>query len=255
MKLFWSKYKINNVGDKLTPYLYKKMTGKSPTYIDIIRGGDSEHVVGVGSILHYANKNSIIWGSGFIDKDSKVPRVKKVLSVRGPLTRNKLISNNIDCPDIYGDPGLLVSMFYTPTIERKYIYGYIPHYVDKNNDVLLKLINNTKDYTIIDIEDENIENFIDRINECEYIISSSLHGVILSDAYNIPNVAIKVSNNVVGNGFKFYDYFDSVKRGRDNYIIVDDCLSDDEIDIKLFNYKRPIINKDKIIDVCPWNNV
>lgn len=50
------------------------------------------------------------------------------------------------------------------------------------------------------------------MKSCKKILSSSLHGLIVSDAYNIPNRMIKFSNKINGDGTNFTDYFLSVKR-------------------------------------------
>jgi pyruvyltransferase len=104
-----------------------------------------ENYVSIGSILHFSDKNSIVWGAGFISKDSycKVPP-KKILAVRGPLTRKKLIEQNIECPKIYGDPALLLPIFYHPKIKKKYEIGIVPHYVDQKNEIIKALQNKVK---------------------------------------------------------------------------------------------------------------
>src|SRR5690606_5814540 len=58
----------------------------------------------------------------------------------------------------------------------------------------------------LDIESP-IEELVDRVCECEVIASSSLHGLIVADAYEIPRVWLKLSDNILGGEFKFLDYF------------------------------------------------
>ena len=42
------------------------------------------------------------------------------------------------------------------------------------------------------------------------ILSSSLHGLIISESYEIPNIWIKVSQNINGGYFKYNDYYESI---------------------------------------------
>ena len=44
---------------------------------------------------------------------------------------------------------------------------------------------------------------------CETIASSSLHGLIAADSFHIPNLWIKLSNRIIGNDFKYHDYYSS----------------------------------------------
>lgn len=48
---------------------------------------------------------------------------------------------------------------------------------------------------------------LDQICSCEYIASSSLHGLIMSEAYDIPNLWIELSGKLMGGHFKFHDFF------------------------------------------------
>lgn len=90
-------------------------------------------------------------GSGFISSSSKFKiKPKQICAVRGPLTRDLIIKQGIECPEIYGDPALLYPLFYKPTIKKKYRLGVIPHYVDQNNP-LLKIFKQYQDILIIDI--------------------------------------------------------------------------------------------------------
>jgi exopolysaccharide biosynthesis predicted pyruvyltransferase EpsI len=89
--------------------------------------------------------------------------------------------------------------------EKKYKIGYFPHFVDYNrvkdlfpNDLVVNL------YTDSPME------ILDKISSCELIISSSLHGIICSHAYDIPTVWAKSITPIKGDNIKFYDYFQSV---------------------------------------------
>ena len=84
----------------------------------------------IGSILSWlATSKSIVWGSGIIrDKDSIYCQPKEVLAVRGPLTRERLLNEGIDCPEVYGDPALLLPLHYYPSIDHKYKYGIMARF-------------------------------------------------------------------------------------------------------------------------------
>ena len=51
------------------------------------------------------------------------------------------------------------------------------------------------DAIFIDIEGD-INSVINQVCRCEYVISSSLHGLICADAYEIPSVRVVISDLV-----------------------------------------------------------
>jgi hypothetical protein len=167
--------------------------------------------------MRLCNKNTIVYGSGIrdINQDIKGGIIK---IVRGPLTRNRLMQINCYCPHIYGDPGLLLPIYYNPVIEKKYKLGIIPHHIHyiKVNEIY----KNDNNILVINVINENIELTINDLLKCEKIISSSLHGLIVGDAYNIPNKWVKFNNLIKGDDTKFYDYFKSVNRTDIDFI---DC--------------------------------
>lgn len=168
----------------------------------------------IGSILGECyGKKLEIWGSGFRSDKSIIHFLpQKVHSVRGPLTRQKLLEQGIDCPEVYGDPALLVSRYYRPTPRKKFKYGIIPHYVDEKNP-LVKAIISRPDVLVISMADyKHWHDIPDAVCSCEKIFSSSLHGLIVADSYGIPNVWVRFSDNIAGGDFKFRDYFASVGR-------------------------------------------
>ena len=209
---YWSS-KINNFGDELTPFILSKITFKEIINIQNKKFFHKKVIISfIGSILSpnsRLNKKKIVLGSGIIDFVEEFNYgFKKVYFVRGPLTREILLNNMIDCPELYCDPGLLLPFFYKPEAKiKKYKLGVIPHYVDKPSIKFMRLLKNfNEDVLSIDIQ-ENIKDVINDICSCEIIASSSLHGLIVADAYNIPTCWIEFSENVIGNGFKFNDYY------------------------------------------------
>lgn len=198
----------DSVNDLIFPFFTKAecMLGKQKPVPE-----DAIEILGIGSIMQLGLGTEIC-GSGIMSAQMGIKKPKRVRWVRGPLTRDLLLKRSIQCPPIYGDAALLLPFILTPTsIEKKYLVGFIPHYIDGSTEGARKLMEIGVHY--IDIKNyESYQSFIDEINSCQYIISSSLHGIIAADAYNIPAYHVKLSDKVVGGEFKFRDYHESVKR-------------------------------------------
>ncbi|MCT8429895.1 hypothetical protein KYT89_28240 [Klebsiella pneumoniae] len=79
----------------------------------------------------------------------------------------------------------------------------------KEYDYFKNKYRSNKNIKVIDLKTKDIEFVVDEIISCEYILSTSLHGVIVAQAYDIPTLWIK-HNDINTDGIKFYDYFDSV---------------------------------------------
>lgn len=205
---FYYYHKTPNFGDLLMPYILKKINKNSSYQFNFHENNDAK-ILGIGSIMRLANKKTIVCGSGIRDKNQHV-NYTNALFVRGPHTRNVLLNKDVYTPPIYGDCGLLLPDFYKPKTKKIYNLGIIPHYVDYQK--VVNLYGHNKSILIIDVTKTNIETTIKEILSCNRILSSSLHGLIISDAYNIPNKWIIFSNNINGDNVKFYDYFLSVSR-------------------------------------------
>ncbi|MCL6219168.1 polysaccharide pyruvyl transferase family protein [Zunongwangia pacifica] len=218
VRLFWwnerkiQKKDKENYGDLLGKYLVEIISGKQvefawpkkPSYKDLF----SPIYVTVGSILAHVNKKCIVWGSGIINKTQPVKKAK-FLAVRGPQTRKFLIDKGYKVPAIYGDPALLLPNYYNPSITKKYKIGLIPHYNDY--ETAKKLISGLDEVFLIDFMTNDVEKTTREILACERVVSSSLHGIIVSHAYGIPAVWQKFSDKVFGDDIKYQDYMESVQ--------------------------------------------
>jgi pyruvyltransferase len=247
--LFW--YYSPNWGDALNPWLVSRLSGKK-----VYRIKRSHYYIKkyfcIGSILGNANINDQVWGSGFIREDETLKvSPSKIHAVRGPLTRKSLIESGINCPEVYGDPALLVPLFFNPDVPKKYNIGIIPHYVDKDHSWILRQ-RNQEDICIIDIESE-IEEFICQVKSCNIILSSSLHGLICADSYGIPNVWIQLSDNVIGGHFKFRDYRSSIGASKPFPVQVLENLTINEIS-NMAQLHPVKLDLRKLLEACPfWN--
>jgi pyruvyltransferase len=191
---------IPNFGDALTPYLLQYYANTSAEWSPLV----SAHLVGTGSILHHipADWPGTILGSGLLAARFKVKaRDARVLALRGPLTAARV-------PGDYaiGDPGLLADEM-IPLPERKFDLGLVPHWSDRQ----LQFNRTFLPYKplIIDTRQEPLE-VIKQIGSCRKIVSSSLHGLILADAFDIPRRFETTDLFDLDTLFKFEDYNASI---------------------------------------------
>lgn len=208
---YWhnAKEKLGNAGDLLSEYVVQKLSTKQVR--DCSRKNPFKFVA-IGSLICDGNVKfgGVFWGTGMHDTS-----VRKFLApciftaVRGPLTRQSLLDAGYQCPEIYGDPALLMPMLYEKTPTKKYRLGIICHYLHRDK---VKVADDVLFIDIMRKKGKGLEELIDEICQCEAILSSSLHGIILANAYGIP-ARYFVFEGVPLYGApskKFNDYFLSV---------------------------------------------
>lgn len=202
--------RVKNIGDQVNPLLVNKILNTETFWC---KNNELSHLLAIGSILNSANAHSYVWGSGlmFPDIQNTTLDAKKILALRGKKTRDALsryLTLNDNIP--LGDPGYLVAeaLGYGDSTKttKKYKLGIIPHYVDYLNPHLQSFIQKNDCCTLIDVA-LPAKQFFDALSECENIISSSLHGLVFAESLNIPNAWCEFSNNVAGDGFKFFDWY------------------------------------------------
>lgn len=265
IRLFWwseiqlAGKKKENYGDLVGNYLVEKISGRKTVWTHPKKRSFLDAFKTVyftaGSILTQVNGKCVVWGSGIISKEYKIKKAV-FLAVRGPQTRKHLLSQGYDVPEVYGDPALLLPKFYNPKKQLKYDLGIIPHYADY--ELVLKMYANQENVLIIDLMTNDVESVTDQILQCRRILSSSLHGVIVSHAYHIPAIWIKFSENVFGDGIKYQDYFESV--GIENYVpkFLSEKISDSQMEV-LFDTANANVApekikelQDKLMNACPF---
>lgn len=205
---YW--HEDNNLGDTLSPVVVNYLISlKGLTAEQPVRG--TKHLYAIGSIITAGIQDATIWGSGILNSKLLYRLEKRTLdvrAVRGPLSKAVLLDYGYNVQDVFGDPAILMPEIYNP-IETKisHKFGLIVH---KDYDIS-KVVNDKKvlnEVKKIEICTDNYKDFINHILSVEIVISSSLHGIILAEAYGVKAVLLKPQIDF----FKYYDYYFSTKR-------------------------------------------
>ncbi len=188
-----------NLGDVLTPVILRGLG------YDVARASRRRaSLLAIGSIIRFARPHQHVWGSGVIDSKDKTERRARYLAVRGPLTAAIVRRQKGKCPDVFGDPALLLPRVHNTPIEAVHPLGVVPHYRD-----LQSVRANAGNLPIISPLSATPLSVVDQIRACRAIVSSSLHGIIVAHAYGIP-AGWLASKRLHGDGIKFRDYAASV---------------------------------------------
>lgn len=201
---YWREPGWTNFGDLLSVKIVERIIGGP---VEIYRKNAREQkLLAVGSIFYFANEGDVVWGSGLngktANKESYAFESLDIRSVRGPLTREFFQEHfGIEIPEIYGDPALLLPYLFpefqkNPSPEFDYIV--IPHFSDHKY-----FLNQGQDNLVFVTEPWDV--VINKILNSRFVISSSLHGVIVAEAFGIPARLLRVSEKEPL--LKFFDYY------------------------------------------------
>lgn len=196
----------HNFGDSLFVLIAERIAGRPVSVVGKHHRGPK--LLAGGSVIDtYARDGDIVWGAGLRLPDRLHASTLDVRAVRGPLTREALRDRwNIECPPVYGDPAQLTPRLFpewrphavpgrvglVPHLARARRYPRLPHHV--------RLIDPLR----------HPDRVIPEILECELIVSGSLHGLILAEAFGIP--ARWFPDGGPEPSFKFHDFYASTGR-------------------------------------------
>ena len=189
-----------NFGDHLSQVVVSRVLGlRGLTLDDQVE--QSARLLAIGSILHCAAHDDVVWGSGV---NGKVPESAftaqrlDVRAVRGPLTEEFLRSRGHRVPMVYGDPALLVPHLYAgrfrPIAEKAHVF--VPNLHD------LRLVAGKPD-VVSPLAGWN--TVVAEILKARLVLASSLHGLVIAEAFGIPARYVRLSETE--NLFKYRDYY------------------------------------------------
>lgn len=210
-------------------------------------------LLAVGSVMAFSMPGDIVWGAGTISPKALGcgGRQMKILAVRGPHTRAMLVSAGLTVPNVFGDPAMLYPQIRARSsgLDTSHRWGVIPHYCDIGHPALEKWA--AEGVLILDIC-AGKEEFISQLLSVDRLVSSSLHGLIMADAYGIPNARITLNDKLYGGDFKFNDYAAGVNRGAIDSTRVNPDASIKMLD-KLHLNDACRFDSDRLLSAAPWN--
>jgi len=196
-----------NFGDHLARVIVTKLLAMRGHLLEE-ETARSHRLFAVGSVLHFAQDGDVVWGSGVNGKvDPKLHRFQQldVRAVRGPLTRDFLLNRGIAVPEVYGDPALLLPTLFpgrfAATARKPYVV--VPNLHD------LALAQQARLQNIVSPM-LSWNRCVAEILQGQLVISSSLHGIIIAEAYGIPARYLRLSDTE--NIFKYNDYVQGTGR-------------------------------------------
>ena len=240
IRLYYVGTRGINFGDSINPVLFERIFGVCvkrgyPTNCDVVGIGSLmqmftlRHIIKNSKYLYFLKYNYkpvVTMGTGFCCDISKfnfgIQTYREVnpLILRGRLSHEVLESVNKKKYSgvVYGDLGLLCSYLQDKKTIKRYAVGFVPHKFDYDNPKIEFLLRSIPKSVLIDLREPPIET-LNKIAECDTIVSSSLHGLVAADSLGIPNMRMKLSNHGFDFNvdFKFDDYY-SVFWGSRGYI-------------------------------------
>lgn len=141
-----------------------------------------------------------VWGTGTMGPGGlNWPQRLHVHAVRGRLTAQQL-----GVEATFGDPGILASLLVGKPVQQQWRIGLVPHFVDTAS--VIRRIRIPAHHKIVNPE-SSVDDVLAQISACELIASSSLHGLIVADSYNIPCIWLSSLAPLAGRkDWKFRDY-------------------------------------------------
>lgn len=195
-----------NFGDQLTLPILAALARQLALPLTFVAHSEpaTADVIGIGSILTSVPPSyaGFIWTTGcaFAEFSRAFPHATCV-AVRGKKTA--AASHRPD--QLAGDGGLLMPLLFPEPVAVQYQLGVIPHIVDYAT--MAPAFAAHRDVRLINLR-EDVASVCQAIKSCAYVISSSLHGLIVADAFGIPNVHVMVEpTRLIGGLHKFEDYY------------------------------------------------
>jgi len=215
IKLFWCRgsgrddASKQNFGDYLSADVVEFVSGRKVEYASVHKAD----MIAIGSILNREKKAKRwgfqrklhVWGAGSGNLDDVFCSRHHYHAVRGQKCLAQI--NQPKSQPVLGDPGLLASSLVAKPGTKKIRVGLIPHIAHRTAPEITDLLSRIPGAKIIDVYSP-VKQVLEEIASCEFVLSTSLHGLIVADSYGVPNQWLMLERNV-RKEFNYQDYYSS----------------------------------------------
>lgn len=187
MRLYWWN-RLPNLGDQLGRLLFPQAEWAPPSQAEW---------VSAGSVLEsFDGFTGTVFGTGRAGPHSPPTDLRQahVLALRGTRTRDLALAQD---EMVLGDPGLLANTLVEPNPQS--YTAIVPHWSDQQ-----RMLAAYPGARFVDVTRPPMRA-IQTIADAARVISSSLHGVVLADAFGVPRMW-DWFDGVQAAGFKFADH-------------------------------------------------
>ncbi|WP_416668879.1 polysaccharide pyruvyl transferase family protein [Egbenema bharatensis] len=200
-----------NLGDALSPVIVSALSGLPIVHRHF--DSNSERFACVGTIGQNFSRGTVhLWGTGVDASRNPIhpqfrlyqrpPNTNFVVhALRGPVSSHTFRREGIEVPDVYGDPVWFLPSIIEPSEKKQYELGVVVHLTELSElsatastheaflryrippelSSTIRIINTLTEPTF-----DAIEQKVKEITSCKRILSTSLHGLVIAEAYNIP---------------------------------------------------------------------
>jgi pyruvyltransferase len=232
--------RVGNFGDLLGPIVSRRVA--EVRGCDLRRPVRQARLLTVGSALHFARDDDVVWGTGVnghhVDRWPDVHTLD-VRAVRGPRTRDYLAERGIAAPEIYGDPGLLIDEVWPELRDVPKRHAVTVCF--NIND--LRLMSPSKMPSGVNwlLPTRPVLDCVETIAASELVVGSALHSLIVAEALGVPARAIRPVAEPV---LKYLDYFEGTGRSFEPADNVVDALA-------AGGYLAPVFDRDALLNAFP----
>ena len=227
---------VNNFGDMLGPMIVQAMLSRYG--LTGAAAARDAQLLTVGSVMHLAKPGAVVWGTGVnfkVDPADDAMTSLDVRAVRGPRTRDFLESRGVAVPEVFGDPALLLPE----------VFPEFGHQSPTRDVTVVPNLNERSDYgrsaRVLHPRRPPIE-CLKVIGASRLVVGSSLHGIIVAEAYGIPARLVRPRTE---SELKYDDYY--LATGRPDW----SAAASVEDAIKLGGERPPKWSSGPLVDTFP----